>query len=93
MQSKQSEDRPAGGANDAHIRAGSRVREKGNEGARGTVIILGREANGRAGYAWIKFDRRSGAWVNLTQLEVLGTPGSDAQPVPGEAAPTEQHET
>ena len=93
MQSKQSEDRPAGGANDTHIRVGSRVREKGNEGARGTVIILGTEARGRAGYAWIKFDRRSGAWVDLAQLEVLGMPGSDAQPVAGEAAPPEQHKT
>ena len=47
MQSKQSEDRPAGGANNTHIRVGSRVREKGNEGARGTVIVLGTEARGR----------------------------------------------
>jgi hypothetical protein len=91
MQSKQSEDRPAGVANDTHIRIGSRVREKGNEGARGTVIILGTEARGWVGYAWIKFDHRSGAWVDLAQLEVLGTPGSAAQPVAGEAAPTEQH--
>ena len=70
---------------------GSRVCEKSNERARGTVIILGTEANGRAGYAWIKFDRRSGAWVDLAHLEVLPMPGSGASPIPEEPVPTKQH--
>jgi hypothetical protein len=93
MERKQLGFPPSGESNNARIRPGSRVFEKSNERERGTVIRLGTEANGWAGYAWIKFDRRSGKWVDLTLLGVLGMPSSDEHHVPEEPEQTEQQNT
>jgi hypothetical protein len=95
MQSKPSGAYPSYASSNALIQRGSRVREKHDEhmpeGERGTVIRLGTEANGWAGFAWVKFDRRSGQWVDLTHLEALNMPGSSGEhSLPGETPQVER---
>ena len=81
MQRKQVDAHPSGIADATPLLRGMRVCDKSNEhasgGERGIIIRLGTEANGWTGYAWVKFDRFPGRWVNLTHLEVLEMPAAD----------------
>ena len=98
MQSKPLGAHPSYAANNALIQQGSRVRVKNQEqmpeGERGTVIRLGTQANGWVGFAWVKFDRRSGQWVDLTHLETLDMPSSSAEhALPGATPQVEPQKT